>query len=86
MIGHAREIKFAQDGIVERYPGDQITDDEGAYNRGNDAVCTRLSERANTATMTNRWSWSWIMLLTAIRRRCVPASVWLNSLSAFGAS
>ncbi len=31
VMGHAREIKFQQDEITARYPGDQITDDEGEW-------------------------------------------------------
>jgi len=31
VMGHAREIKFQQDEIAKRHPGDQITDDDGAW-------------------------------------------------------
>jgi plasmid segregation protein ParM len=31
VMGHAREIKFQQDTIQQKYPGDQITDDEGEW-------------------------------------------------------
>ena len=31
VMGHAREIKFQQDEITRRHPGDQIRDDEGAW-------------------------------------------------------
>jgi len=31
VMGHAREIKFQQEEITARYPGDQITDDEGEW-------------------------------------------------------
>ncbi|KAB2893804.1 MAG: ParM/StbA family protein [Bacteroidetes bacterium] len=31
VCGHAREIKFQQDEIAERHPGDQIQDDEGRW-------------------------------------------------------
>jgi plasmid segregation protein ParM len=31
VMGHAREIKFQQEEITARYPGDQITDDDGEW-------------------------------------------------------
>jgi hypothetical protein len=31
VMGHAREIKFQQEEITTRYPGDQIIDDEGEW-------------------------------------------------------
>ena len=31
VMGHAREIKFQQETIQQKYPGDQITDDEGEW-------------------------------------------------------
>lgn len=31
VMGHAREIKFQQDTIQQKYPGDQITDDDGSW-------------------------------------------------------
>jgi plasmid segregation protein ParM len=31
VMGHAREIKFQQEEITAKYPGDQITDDEGEW-------------------------------------------------------
>jgi hypothetical protein len=31
VCGHAREMKFQQDEIAERHPGDQIQDDEGRW-------------------------------------------------------
>jgi plasmid segregation protein ParM len=31
VMGHAREIKFQQEEITARYPGDQITDEEGEW-------------------------------------------------------
>jgi hypothetical protein len=61
VMGHARELKFAQDDIAERHPGDQITDDEGAWFVGDLALAhlplgemLRLRGRtANEATMGN---------------------------------
>jgi hypothetical protein len=31
VMGHAREIKFQQEDITARHPGDQIIDDEGEW-------------------------------------------------------
>ena len=31
VMGHAREIKFQQDAIQQKYPGDQLRDDEGTW-------------------------------------------------------
>ncbi len=31
IMGHAREIKFQRDAIQQKYPGDQITDDDGDW-------------------------------------------------------
>ena len=31
VMGHAREIKFQQETIQQKYPGDQITDDDGEW-------------------------------------------------------
>ncbi len=61
VLGHARELKFAQDEIAERHPGDQIVDDEGAWFVGNLALAQlppgellRLRGRtANENTMGN---------------------------------
>jgi plasmid segregation protein ParM len=61
VMGHARELKFAQDDIAERHPGDQITDDEGEWFVG-DLALTQLppgemlrlrGRTANEATMGN---------------------------------
>jgi hypothetical protein len=61
VMGHAREIKFAQNDIAERHPGDQITDEEGAWFVG-DLALTQLppgellrlrGRTANEATMGN---------------------------------
>lgn len=42
VMGHAREIKFQQDTIQQKYPGDQITDDEGTWFTGNLALAQIL--------------------------------------------
>jgi len=42
VMGHAREIKFAQDEIAQRHPGDQITDDEGTWFVGDLALAQLL--------------------------------------------
>jgi len=61
VMGHARELKFAQNDIAERHPGDQITDDEGKWFVG-DLALTQLppgemlrlrGRTANEATMGN---------------------------------
>lgn len=61
VMGHAREIKFQQDEIANRHPGDQISDDEGAWFVGDLALgqlppgeLLRLRGRtANESTMGN---------------------------------
>lgn len=61
VMGHAREIKFQQDEIAKRHPGDQISDDEGNWFIGDLALSQlppgellRLRGRtANEATMGN---------------------------------
>ncbi|MBZ0282556.1 MAG: ParM/StbA family protein [Anaerolineae bacterium] len=61
VIGHAREIKFQQEAIQQKYPGDQITDDEGEWFVGDLALAQlppgellRLRGRtANEKTMGN---------------------------------
>jgi len=61
VMGHARELKFAQEDIAERHPGDQITDEEGSWFVGNLALAQlppgeilRLRGRtANESTMGN---------------------------------
>lgn len=61
VMGHAREIKFQSDEIAQRHPGDQISDDEGAWFVG-DLALTQLppgqllrlrGRTANEATMGN---------------------------------
>ncbi len=61
VMGHAREIKFQQDTIQQKYPGDQITDDEGTWFVG-DLALTQLppgellrlrGRTANEKTMGN---------------------------------
>ena len=61
VMGHAREIKFQQETIQQKYPGDQITDDEGTWFVGDLALAQlppgellRLRGRtANEKTMGN---------------------------------
>jgi len=61
VMGHARELKFAQDDIAGRHPGDQITDDDGSWFVGDLALSQlppgemlRLRGRtANESTMGN---------------------------------
>ena len=61
VMGHAREIKFQQEAIQQKYPGDQITDDEGEWFVGDLALAQlppgellRLRGRtANEKTMGN---------------------------------
>src|SRR5690606_14480497 len=61
VMGHAREIKFQQEVIQQKYPGDQITDDEGTWFVGDLALAQlppgellRLRGRtANEKTMGN---------------------------------
>jgi plasmid segregation protein ParM len=60
-MGHAREIKFQRDAIQQKYPGDQITDDDGDWFVGDLALAQlppgeilRLRGRtANERTMGN---------------------------------
>jgi plasmid segregation protein ParM len=61
VMGHAREIKFRQETIQQKYPGDQISDDEGTWFVGDLALAQlppgellRLRGRtANEKTMGN---------------------------------
>lgn len=61
VMGHAREIKFQQEDIARRHPGDQMTDDEGDWFVGDLALAQlppgevlRLRGRtANESTMGN---------------------------------
>ncbi|MBK8022021.1 MAG: ParM/StbA family protein [Chloroflexi bacterium] len=61
VLGHAREIKFQQDEIAQRHPGDQIRDDDGLWFAGDLALSQlppgellRLRGRtADEATMGN---------------------------------
>ena len=61
VLGHAREIKFQQEAIQQKYPGDQIIDDEGEWFVGDLALAQlppgellRLRGRtANEKTMGN---------------------------------
>jgi len=61
VMGHAHEIKFQQDTIQQKYPGDQITDTEGKWFVGDLAMAQvpagellRLRGRtANEKTMGN---------------------------------
>ena len=61
VMGHAREIKFQQEAIQQKYPGDQITDDDGQWFVGDLALAQlppgellRLRGRtANEKTMGN---------------------------------
>ncbi len=61
VMGHAREIKFQQEDITARHPGDQIIDDEGEWFVGDLALAQlppgellRLRGRtANESTMGN---------------------------------
>src|SRR5690606_23723529 len=61
VMGHAREIKFQQDEIAKRHPGDQISDDDGNWFVGDLALAQlptgellRLRGRtANDTTMGN---------------------------------
>ena len=61
VMGHAREIKFQQDEIVQRHPGDWISDEDGAWFVGDLALSQlpagellRLRGRtANESTMGN---------------------------------
>ena len=61
VMGHAREIKFQQDDITARHPGDQIIDDDGEWFVGDLALSQlppgevlRLRGRtANESTMGN---------------------------------
>ena len=42
VMGHAREIKFQQEDLAQRHPGDQITDDEGNWFVGDLALAQLL--------------------------------------------
>lgn len=61
VMGHAREIKFQQETIQQKYPGDQITDEDGSWFVGDLALAQvpagellRLRGRtANESTMGN---------------------------------
>lgn len=61
VMGHAREIKFQQEAIRDKYPGDRMVDDEGAWFVGDLALAQlppgellRLRGRtANEQTMGN---------------------------------
>ncbi|MDL1901738.1 hypothetical protein FBR02_13310, partial [Anaerolineae bacterium CFX9] len=61
VMGHAHEMKFQQETIQQKYPGDQITDDEGQWFVGDLAMAQvpagellRLRGRtANEKTMGN---------------------------------
>ncbi|MBK8026990.1 MAG: hypothetical protein IPK19_37795 [Chloroflexi bacterium] len=61
VLGHAREIKFQQEDIAERHPGDHLKDDDGVWFVGDLALAQlpqgevlRLRGRtANEATMGN---------------------------------
>ncbi|MBN1679163.1 MAG: hypothetical protein JW966_02650 [Anaerolineae bacterium] len=61
VMSHARELKFGQDTIHDKYPGDQITDDHGSWFVGDLALSQvppgellRLRGRtANEKTMGN---------------------------------
>jgi hypothetical protein len=61
VAGHAREIKFQQEALAAKYPGDQLTDDEGTWFVGDLALAQlppgellRLRGRtANEKTMGN---------------------------------
>ena len=61
VMGHARELKFQQETIQQKYPGDQISDDEGTWFVGDLALAQlppgellRLRGRtANEKTMGN---------------------------------
>jgi plasmid segregation protein ParM len=61
VAGHAREIKFRHEELTQRHPGEQITDDDGAWFVGDLALAQlppgellRLRGRtANEATMGN---------------------------------
>ncbi len=61
VMGHARELKFGQDTIHDKYPGDQMTDDHGSWFVGDLALSQvptgellRLRGRtANEKTMGN---------------------------------
>lgn len=60
VMGHAREIKFQQEDMARRHPGDQMTDDEGDWFVGDLALdsfhpvnCDFVEELPNEFTMGN---------------------------------
>lgn len=60
VAGHAREIKFKAEELSEKYPGDQVTDDEGSWFVGDMALkqvpageLIRLRGRTNNDDVAN---------------------------------
>ena len=78
VMGHAREIKFQQDMIQQKYPGDQITDDDGEWFVGDLALAQIPDCQRRAFELFHENSLSYAEIADALDCPIGPAKTWVH--------